>query len=41
VLTSKAKPVGITVLVTEKSYTSQASFLDSYPLLVHNKGREK
>jgi putative transposase len=35
-LTYKAELVGITVLLTEESYTSKASFLDRDPLPVHN-----
>ena len=34
----KAELVGITVLVTEESYTSKASFLDRDPLPVHKPG---
>jgi IS605 OrfB family transposase len=37
-LTYKAELVGITVLLTEESYTSKASFLDRDPLPVHSKG---
>jgi len=35
-LTYKAELVGITVLITEESYTSKASFLDCNPLPVRN-----
>src|SRR5262245_6274858 len=35
-LTYKAELVGIRVLVTEESYTSQASFLDGDPLPVYD-----
>jgi len=35
-LTYKAELVGITVLLTEESYTSKASFLDRDPLPVHD-----
>jgi putative transposase len=35
-LTYKAELVGITVKITEESYTSQASFLDNDPLPVYN-----
>src|SRR5260370_38521892 len=35
-LTYKAELVGITVLITEESYTSKASFLDRDPLPVRN-----
>lgn len=37
-LTYKAELVGIRVLLTEESYTSQASFLDRDPLPVYQKG---
>ncbi|HLG63629.1 MAG TPA: transposase [Ktedonosporobacter sp.] len=37
-LTYKAELVGITVKVTEESYTSKASFLDLDPLPVHKNG---
>jgi IS605 OrfB family transposase len=40
-LTYKAKLVGITVKVTEESYTSKASLLDLDPLPVRNNGDEK
>ena len=40
-LTYKAELVGITVKVTEESYTSKASLLDLDPLPVHNNGNEK
>ncbi|HET8913698.1 MAG TPA: transposase [Ktedonobacteraceae bacterium] len=40
-LTYKAELVGITVKLTEESYTSKASFLDLDPLPVHNDGNEK
>ncbi|MBV9710987.1 MAG: transposase, partial [Ktedonobacteraceae bacterium] len=40
-LTYKAELVGITVKVTEESYTSKASLLDLDPLPVHNTGSEK
>lgn len=35
-LTYKAELVGITVLITEESYTSRASFLDRDPLPTHS-----
>src|SRR5262252_8565963 len=38
-LTYKAELVGITVLVTEESYTSKASFLDRDPLPVYDPER--
>jgi putative transposase len=38
-LTYKAELVGIQVQITEESYTSQASFLDSDPLPVYGSGR--
>src|ERR1051326_9588080 len=38
-LTYKAEACGITVLVTEESYTSQASFLDLDPLPVYDPAR--
>jgi putative transposase len=38
-LTYKAELVGIQVIVTEESYTSQASFLDSDPLPVYDATR--
>src|SRR5579883_810729 len=40
-LTYKAELVGITVKVTEESYTSKASLLDLDPLPVRNNGNEK
>jgi putative transposase len=40
-LTYKAELVGITVKVTEESYTSKASLLDLDPLPVRNNGGEK
>ena len=40
-LTYKAELVGITVKVTEESYTSKASLLDLDPLPVRNNGDEK
>ncbi len=40
-LTYKAELVGITVLLTEESYTSKASFLDRDPLPAHTNGDEK
>jgi putative transposase len=39
-LTYKAELVGITVLITEESYTSKASFLDRDPLPVRKPGDE-
>ena len=38
-LTYKARLVGIQVIVTEESYTSQASFLDADPLPAYGSGR--
>ncbi len=35
-LTYKAEAVGITVILTEESYTSKASFLDRDPLPIYN-----
>ena len=40
-LTYKAELVGITVKITEESYTSKASFLDRDPLPVRKNGDEK
>ena len=38
-LTYKAEMVGIRILITEESYTSQASFLDRDPLPVYDPAR--
>ena len=40
-LTYKAELVGITVKITEESYTSKASFLDRDPLPVRGKGESE
>jgi len=40
-LTYKAELVGITVKLTEESYTSKASFLDRDPLPVHGEGKRE
>jgi putative transposase len=40
-LTYKAELVGITVKVTEESYTSKASLLDLDPLPVRKSGKEQ
>ena len=40
-LTYKAELVGIRVLLTEESYTSQASFLDRDPLPTYDPAREE
>lgn len=39
-LTYKAEPVGMQVIVTEESYTSKASFLDLDPLPTYDPERE-
>ncbi len=40
-LTYKAELVGISVKITEESYTSKASFLDRDPLPIRNTGNGK
>lgn len=40
-LTYKAELVGITVIITEESYTSKASFLDYDPIPEYNPNDEK
>ena len=40
-LTYKAELIGIRVVLTEESYTSQASFLDGDPLPTYDPAREE